>query len=112
MRQAAPPASRPVVMQQPPVVPQATKPAIPQSPPVIRQAIHCPACGSLRVTYPQMTRKFILPTIALNLGIIFRLIHHEAYCDKCHHVWNLTQPKAAPSPSEPAHPPAQRADSL
>jgi hypothetical protein len=68
---------------------------------VVRQAIHCPSCGSLRVNYPQMTRKFFLPTLLLHLGIIFRVIEHEAYCDHCHHTWNLPKtdsPKLAPKP--------------
>ena len=30
-------------------------------PPILEKAIHCPECGSLRVNYPQMTRRFILP---------------------------------------------------
>jgi hypothetical protein len=56
-------------------------------PPILEKALHCPSCGSLQVNYPQMTRKFFLPTIALHLGIIFRLIGHECYCENCHHTW-------------------------
>ena len=62
---------------------EANKPA------VLSLAIHCPACNSLRINYPQMTRKFILPTILLHLGIIFRIIEHDCYCEHCHHMWNL-----------------------
>jgi hypothetical protein len=57
-----------------------------------QKAIHCPECGSLRISYPQMTRKFLLPTRFLHLGIIFRLIRHQAYCENCHHVWSLPKP--------------------
>lgn len=60
-----------------------------QPPAVLTKAIHCPACGSVRVNYPQMTRRFVLPTILLHLGIIFRVIEHECYCENCHHMWNL-----------------------
>jgi len=60
-------------------------------PPILEKAIHCPSCGSLQVNYPQMTRKFFLPTIALHLGIIFRLFGHECYCEHCHLTWNLPQ---------------------
>jgi hypothetical protein len=60
-----------------------------KAPDALRRAICCPACGSLRVSYPQMTRKFILPTIILHLGIIFRLMDHECYCEYCHNIWNL-----------------------
>jgi hypothetical protein len=56
-------------------------------PPILEKALHCPSCGSLQVNYPQMTRKFLLPTIALHLGIIFRLIGHECYCEHCHLTW-------------------------
>ena len=59
------------------------------APDAVQEAIHCPSCGSRRVSYPQMTRKFLLPTILLHLGIIFRVIDHECYCEHCHYIWNL-----------------------
>jgi hypothetical protein len=55
----------------------------------LARSIHCPDCGSREINYPQMTRRFILPTILLHLGIIFRIVHHEAYCEKCHYTWEL-----------------------
>ena len=74
-------------------------------PPVLEKALHCPSCGSFHVSYPQMTRKFFLPTIALHLGIIFRLIGHECYCEHCHMNWSLPQDIAqnvrAPRPAFP-----------
>jgi hypothetical protein len=42
-----------------------------------------------------MTRKFLLPTVALHLGIIFRIIAHESYCENCHMTWNLEADVAA-----------------
>ena len=60
---------------------------------VLAPAIHCPFCGSLSISYPQMTRKFFLPTVALHLGIIFRILRHEAYCEKCHYRWQLPRPQ-------------------
>jgi hypothetical protein len=66
-----------------------------QKPAVLARAIHCPDCGSLQINYPQMTRRFILPTILLHLGIIFRIIHHQAYCEACHFTWDLA-PQAKP----------------
>lgn len=60
-----------------------------QAPLVLNRALHCPACNSLHLNYPQMTRRFILPTILLHLGIIFRVIEHECYCEHCHNMWNL-----------------------
>ncbi|HEU6448571.1 MAG TPA: hypothetical protein VFV23_09065 [Verrucomicrobiae bacterium] len=69
---------------------------------ILEQAIHCPACGSLHVSYPQMTRKFFLPTLLLHLGILLRVTEHEAYCEFCHNVWNL--PKENPgATSKKAH---------
>jgi len=56
---------------------------------ILQKAFHCPDCGSLRVEYPQMTRKFLLPTLLLHLGIILRLIEHECYCENCHCLWHL-----------------------
>jgi hypothetical protein len=65
---------------------------------ILKRAMHCPACDSLRVNYPQMTRKFFLPTLLLHLGIIFRVVEHEAYCENCHCVWNLPKKGAAAVP--------------
>ena len=64
-------------------------------PPILEKAIHCPSCGSLRVNYPQMTRRFFLPTVLLHLGIIFRVIEHECYCENCHLTWNLSKDAAS-----------------
>ena len=65
-----------------------------KAPAVLEQALHCPSCGSLQVNYPQMTRKFIMPTLMLHLGIIFRVIGHECYCEHCHEMWNLSKEAA------------------
>ena len=67
----------------------------------LKKGIRCPSCGSLRVQYPQMTRKFFLPTVLLHLGIIFRVIEHECYCESCHFLWNL-QKDESPQPQKPA----------
>ncbi len=64
-----------------------TEPGVPA---ILQKAVHCPDCGSLRVEYPQMTRKFFLPTLLLHLGIIFRVIEHECYCEHCHCIWHLS----------------------
>jgi len=53
------------------------------------RAIHCPACKSLKIEYPQMTRGFMTPTLLLDLGIIFRIIDHQAYCEECQYTWPL-----------------------
>lgn len=67
----------------------------PEASAMLERALHCPSCGSLHVQYPQMTRKFIMPTVILHLGIIFRAIDHECYCESCHNIWNLSKHEAA-----------------
>jgi len=71
-------------------------------PEVLDRALHCPSCGSLRVNYPQMTRKFVLPTIMLHLGIIFHIIAHQCYCEHCQAVWNLPENNTVDHKPEPA----------
>jgi hypothetical protein len=70
-----------------------------EAPVILEKAMHCPLCGSLRVSYPQMTRRFILPTILLHAGIIFRIIDHQCYCEHCHEVWYLPKKNAAVKPA-------------
>jgi hypothetical protein len=77
--------------------------ADPGVPAILQKAVHCPDCGSWRVEYPQMTRKFFLPTLLLHLGIIFRVIEHECYCENCHYTWNLP-PKLVSPVQRPASP--------
>jgi hypothetical protein len=74
-----------------------------EAPAALKKAIHCPSCDSRHISYPQMTRKFILPTILLHLGIIFRAIDHECYCEHCHCIWNLPGEKARPAPRPAKH---------
>ena len=74
---------------------EATRQLEAKAPAVLEEAVHCPSCGSLRVNYPQMTRKFIMPTVLLHLGIIFRVLEHECYCESCHGIWNLSGDHAA-----------------
>jgi hypothetical protein len=62
---------------------------------LLQRAIRRPSCGSLRVQYPQMTRRFLLPTLLLHLGIIFRVIVHEAYCENCHWLWSLPKKRVS-----------------
>lgn len=68
------------------------------APVILHQAIHCPSCGSRHISYPQLTRKFVLPTIVLHLGIIFRLLEHMCYCDRCHFIWSLPAETACTAP--------------
>jgi hypothetical protein len=49
--------------------------------------IRCPRCRSSRVHYPAMTRKNILPTLIAHVLVLLRILHHEFYCEDCHHTW-------------------------
>ena len=70
---------------------------------ILKRAFDCPSCGSLSVQYPQMTRKFFTPTIFLHLGILLRLIDHEAYCEDCHFIWHLPQDNHHAEPVVASH---------
>jgi hypothetical protein len=59
-----------------------------------QRAIHCPSCKSVQIEYPQMTRRFLTPTLLMDLGILFHIIEHEAYCADCHYMWPLSGPQA------------------
>lgn len=53
---------------------------------VLRNAVRCPECNSSRVEYPQLTRKFILPTF-LRLCMALGIVAREFYCLDCHYTW-------------------------
>lgn len=74
-----------------------------EPPLALKRAMHCPACDSLQVSYPQMTRQFVMPTVLLHLGIIFRFIEHECYCEHCHFIWNLPDGKVHLVPKPAKH---------
>jgi hypothetical protein len=60
----------------------------------LRAAIHCPECNSLRVDYPQFTRKSLVTNVALGLIAALGLVDKEYYCEDCHHTWPM--PRATP----------------
>jgi len=53
----------------------------------LRDAIRCAECKSLRVDYPQFTRKFFLPNLMMGLMAECGLIEREYYCEDCHYTW-------------------------
>jgi len=61
--------------------------------PVLTDAVRCPECHSSRVEYPQMTRKFVTPSIGVVL-MLLRLVPREFYCLDCHYTW----PKESKAP--------------
>lgn len=52
------------------------------------QAVCCPECASSDVDYPQVTRKFIMPSLH---ALFYRLGLEEKlfYCNTCQHTWPL-----------------------
>jgi hypothetical protein len=69
----------------------------------LRDAIHCPECKSVRVDYPQFTRKSFLPNLALGTLASLGILEKEYYCQDCHYTWpkegtkkSLVRPHAAP----------------
>ncbi len=57
-----------------------------KSDPEMVSAIRCPQCGSPRIQYPQLSRKFIVPGLAA-LFLALRLFQKEFYCQDCHYTW-------------------------
>src|SRR5437868_11877945 len=63
----------------------------------LREAIRCPECKSLRVDYPQFTRKSFIPNLLTGLSAKLGLVEKEFYCEDCHYTWPKegTRPRAA-----------------
>jgi predicted Zn-ribbon and HTH transcriptional regulator len=53
----------------------------------LSDAIRCPECKSLRVDYPQFTRKSLLTNLAVGLAAEVGLVEKEFYCQDCHYTW-------------------------
>ena len=53
----------------------------------LREAIRCPECKSLRVDYPQFTRKSFIPNLMMGLASQVGLVEREFYCEDCHFTW-------------------------
>ena len=53
----------------------------------LRDAVRCPECKSLRVHYPQFTRKFFLPNLMMGIFARMGLVEKQFYCEECHYTW-------------------------
>ena len=55
-------------------------------PDIASAIVRCPQCGSSRIQYPQLTRKFLTPAMA---GVLFalKIFPKEFYCEDCHFTW-------------------------
>jgi hypothetical protein len=54
--------------------------------PEVGSAIRCPQCGSPRIEYPQMTRKFLTTGLA-SILLTLKIFPKEFYCQDCHFTW-------------------------
>src|SRR5438876_6113570 len=54
--------------------------------PEIGSAIRCPQCKSPRIEYPQLTRKFLTPSIA-SILFALKIFPKGFYCHNCHFTW-------------------------
>jgi hypothetical protein len=53
----------------------------------LRDAIRCPQCKSLRVEYPQFTRRSLLTNLVMGLAAGIGLVEKDYYCEDCHFTW-------------------------
>jgi hypothetical protein len=58
----------------------------------LRDAVRCPDCGSSRIEFPQIPRKFIMPSL-MRLFIWLRVVPNAYYCLECQCTWPPTVQK-------------------
>ncbi|HPU56172.1 MAG TPA: hypothetical protein PLH97_07820 [Verrucomicrobiota bacterium] len=50
-------------------------------------AIRCPECRSLRISFPQYTRRSFIPNLVIGALAAIGRVEKEFYCDDCHYTW-------------------------
>jgi predicted Zn-ribbon and HTH transcriptional regulator len=60
----------------------------------LRNAIRCPECRSLRVEYPQFTRKSFIPNLVMGFLAAVGQVEKQYYCYDCHFTWPKEGAKA------------------
>ncbi len=58
---------------------------------ILRQAVICPECGSPRIEFPQITRKFLMPVVEACL-MLLHIMPREFYCLDCQYSWPKKRP--------------------
>ena len=53
---------------------------------ILQGELRCPKCGSVRIDYPQFTRKFIATTFA-EAACFLHLMDKQFFCKACNHTW-------------------------
>ena len=54
---------------------------------LLRNAVRCPECNSLRIDYPQFTKKSLLTNLLMGLAAQMGLVELNYYCEDCHCMW-------------------------
>jgi len=62
-------------------------------PDIASAIVRCPQCGSPRIQYPQLTRKFLTPAMA-SLLFALKIFPKEFYCEDCHFTWTNQEERA------------------
>ena len=62
-------------------------------PDIASAILRCPQCGSPRIQYPQLTRKFLTPAMA-SLLFALKIFPKEFYCEDCHFTWTNEEERA------------------
>ena len=60
-------------------------------------AIRCPECKSMRVDYPQVTRKSISTNLVIGLLAGLGLVEKDYYCEGCHCMWPKLRATLSPA---------------
>jgi len=63
----------------------------------LRNAIRCPECRSLRVDYPQFTRRSFIPNLVVGLLAALGRVEKEYYCQDCQFTWPKEGEKHSPA---------------
>jgi len=50
-------------------------------------AVHCPACHSTRIQFPQMPRENVLPTLVAQCLVLVGLMKQAYCCEACQYTW-------------------------
>jgi hypothetical protein len=66
---------------------------------ILHEAIRCPECKSLRVDFPQLTRKSLFTNLAIGLMAELHVVERQYYCEDCHCMWS----KEGRAPRKRAH---------
>jgi len=54
---------------------------------ILHDAVRCPECHSLRVDFPQFTRKSLLTNVVMGFLAEIHLLERNYYCEDCHFMW-------------------------